>query len=108
MTDEDKELLRLAAKAGGYDIDPLRYDDEWGFAIRGTATFWNPNKSNDDAFQLGVVCGIKHKFNAGLGQAFAWNQFGHEIVVNVEDCDKCKFAAVRYAITTAAAVTWMK
>lgn len=112
MTNDDKELLRLAAKAGGYEIEWYASSNE---AVVGAGGFyrnegvrsipWNSFSDDADAFRLAVVCGIKHKFNAGLGQAFAWNNLGHEVTVNIEDCKKCKFAATRYAITIAAAAT---
>ena len=37
----DRELLELAAKAAGKDIDLSRYDENWGFAIRHMAK-WFP------------------------------------------------------------------
>lgn len=56
----DRELLELAAKAAGKDIDPHRYDPDDGFAIRHTAIFWNPIDDDGDALRLAVKLGILH------------------------------------------------
>lgn len=50
----DRELLELAAKATGKDIDPDRYDDDWGFAICHMAKWWNPLTDDGDALRLAV------------------------------------------------------
>ena len=50
----DRELLELAAKAAGKDIDLSRYDEDWGFAIRHMAKWWNPLTDDGDALRLAV------------------------------------------------------
>lgn len=50
----DRELTELAAKAGRVNIDPDRYDDAWGFAIRGTSQWWNPCYDDGDSRRLEV------------------------------------------------------
>lgn len=50
----DRELLELAAKAAGKDIDTDRYDEDDGFAIRHMAKWWNPLKNDADALRLAV------------------------------------------------------
>ena len=52
----DRELLKLAAKAAGKDIDLSRYDEDWGFAILHMAKWrwWNPLTDDGDALRLAV------------------------------------------------------
>ena len=50
----DRELLELAAKAAGKDIDLSRYDEDWGFAIRHMAKWWNPLTDDGDALRLAL------------------------------------------------------
>lgn len=57
-TGDDREMLELAAKAGNVNIDPDRYDTEWGFAVRGTSTWWNPCTNDGDALRLGVKTNV--------------------------------------------------
>lgn len=84
----DRELLELAAKAAGMDIDPERYDDAWGFALRRTATWWNPLADDGDALRLAVKLGI---------DIFPWrNKSQDQQTVGIE-------AAVRIAIVRVAA-----
>ena len=51
----DRELLKLAAKAAGWRIDFLSYDDDGlanVYAPNGTHHAWNPLTSDGDAFRL--------------------------------------------------------
>lgn len=50
----DRELLVLAAKAIGRNLDLDRYDDEMGFIILGISRWWNPLNHDGDALQLAV------------------------------------------------------
>ena len=50
----DREMLELAAKAHGKEIDLDRYDDEMGFIILGISRWWNPLTNDGDAFRLMV------------------------------------------------------
>ena len=50
----DRELLELAAKAAGKDIDLSRYDEDWGFAILHMAKWWNPLTDDGDALRLAL------------------------------------------------------
>lgn len=50
----DRELLELAANAAGMDIDPARYDDAWGFALKRTQIWWNPLTDDGDALRTAV------------------------------------------------------
>lgn len=84
----NRELLELAAKAAGKDIDPHRYDPDDGFAIRHTAIFWNPIADDGDALRLAVKLGIP----VGVFANYA-------SIANDSD----HFAATRRAIVRAAA-----
>lgn len=77
MTNDDRELLTLAAKAAGYEI--LEHENDPAFARRETRppgwkpyrndefsapqwmeriTIWNPLEHDGDAFALMVDCGL--------------------------------------------------
>ena len=58
----DRELLEMAAKAAGKDIDLIRYDEDWGFAILLSAKWWNPLTDDGDALRLAVRMRIAFKF----------------------------------------------
>lgn len=74
MTDTDRELLELAAKAAGM---PHTYNEFWrGFYIKNpdgswvAPHHWNPLNNDSDALRLAVKLGIhvmhsKHKVRAG-------------------------------------------
>lgn len=55
MTEQDRELLELAAKAAGYEIEEW---DAWGFAQTKEQERWNPLVDDGDALRLAVKCGI--------------------------------------------------
>ena len=55
-----------------------------------------------EALRLAVKQGIKCKYNAGLGQGLAWDIYGNEFIVNIEDCNRDPVAALRTAIQRAA------
>ena len=97
----DCELLELAAKAAGYDIDLARHDDDWGFAIRHTATWWNSFTDDGDAFKLLIELRlIVTQYSAGL----TVHQFGPVLASTYyKDFDGDRRAAARRAITLAAA-----
>lgn len=68
-----RELIELAAKAAGTDIDPERYDDAWGFALRRTETWWNPLTDDGDALRLAVACKISFGLGSDTGRMrVAW------------------------------------
>jgi len=66
----DRELLEMAAKAAGKDVDLSRYDDDWGFAIRHMAKWWNPLTDDGDAVRLAVQ--ITRDFEPYKSQGFGW------------------------------------
>lgn len=60
MTDNDRELIELAAKAAGHKVKGWINDKLVGWdAITGNEfTGWNPLESDGDAFRLMVACHI--------------------------------------------------
>lgn len=92
MSHEDKELIRLAAKAffGG--------EDEAAHAI--VSLGWNPLASNEDAFMTAVWVGMNIEFAGGWAHAFAAGREHSEIAENAGDD---RYSAMRRAITRAAA-----
>ena len=109
----DREMLELAAKAHGKEIDLDRYDDEMGFIILGISRWWNPLTNDGDAFRLAVRLEIDlqntvlptdntHPVNSkGQGVAYLVNGSYERIVEWYTDGDAV--AATRRAITRAAA-----
>lgn len=90
----DRELLELAAKAGGIDIQP--WHDKYGFLL---SDFdfepWNPLEDNGDALRLAVKCEITWVFDNGQCRVY-----GTKIL---ESFGVDKNAATRRAIVRAAA-----
>lgn len=54
----DRDQIWRAGQAAKMNLDYARYDDDWGFAVRGTATFWNPLKNGNDAIRLVVALNL--------------------------------------------------
>lgn len=54
----EREMLEAAARAAGLDIDHDRYDEDWGYAFRGKAKFWNPRNCSFDSFELAAALRI--------------------------------------------------
>lgn len=55
MMEQDRELLELAAKAAGCEIDGW---DAWGFAQTKEQERWNPLVDDGDALRLSVALGL--------------------------------------------------
>ena len=99
----DRELLELAAKAGG--LVGYRYCDHW----RGMAkwndsdggwfeidTVWNPRRDDGDALRLAVKLGF---INPGQ-----WPNAGHLVLLQIENgAEGDWYEATRRAIVMAAA-----
>lgn len=45
------------------DIDHERYDEDWGYAFRGKAKFWNPRNCSFDSFELAAALRISVEHN---------------------------------------------
>lgn len=100
----DRELMELAAKACGKDVDLNRYDEDDGFAIRHMAIWWNPLVDDGDALRLAVRLNMlvdvmtapaqSHAIGGGLGAS------GERIEPH---SGNDKYAATRRAIVKVAA-----
>lgn len=94
MTEQDRELLELAAKAAGYEIE------EWnacGFAWTKEQEWWNPLTDDGDALRLAVKLGLSIRVDRRSG--FSWIKgFGGAVPHDVDP-----YAATRRAIVRAAA-----
>lgn len=102
----DRELLELAANAAGMDIDPARYDDAWGFALKRTQTWWNPLTDDGDALRLAVKLNLAVVLHPALNQALVRPYHTRDMDRECrEDCEKHTdhFAATRRAIVRTAA-----
>lgn len=110
----DKEMLELAAKAGGiqYEFFPNQFRDASGAfvdAADGSGTFvvgnlvWNPLTDDGDALRLAVKLGFSVNIHLcdedGYSSVSVWGKSQHR--KNAFEGDLCK--AARYAITSAAA-----
>lgn len=109
MSQDDKELLELAAKAAGLQVDGLackaivQMDDELALLILndlGGHLIWNPLRSDGDALRLAVKLDIHLRFYRKHVDADA---DVHGLGVCREDFTAHKEAATRRAIVRAAA-----
>lgn len=104
MTESDRELLELAAKASGIPIIPCTCRHErWPFkhdeARSGESGHWNPLEDDGDALRLAVKLRMDVKqWNSLAIAAVAWNRHAEENTTT-----QCPYAATRRAIVRAAA-----
>jgi hypothetical protein len=102
----DRELLELAAKAAGIELDwdiPINSNTPWRMSgedeDRGPADLWNPLTDDGDALRLAVKCGIDLVLsNPGIESAF-----DNESLQYVEPRNSDPYAATRRAIVRAVA-----
>jgi hypothetical protein len=92
MTDTDKELLELAAKAAG------RGDHWW---VGDTHLKWNPIEDDGDALRLAVKLGLFIQINSGSATAWKWR--GENWYEQASDNADDMSATTRRAIVRAAA-----
>lgn len=106
----DKELLGMAAKAAGMQVDGLackaivQMDDEMALLIRNSAggnSIWNPLRDDGDALRLAVK--LDMDLWLGCGVSAAVNGTNHGPVEFNEPQAGDRFAATRRAIVRAAA-----
>jgi hypothetical protein len=96
----DRELLELAARAACKDIDPDRFDEDFGFAIKDMAKHWNPLLDDGDALRLAVKLGLQIEINTRLlGDTLVISEFYDNVECHKSD----PYAATRRAIVRAAA-----
>ena len=93
----DRELLELAAKAAGLELNGTYNFKGVGLRHGAPLSYWNPLAHNDEAFWLAVTCGITFR---RIGN--------HAVAVRLNQCDEYTdgdpCAAARRAIVRAAAV----
>ncbi len=111
----DRELLELAAKAAGMEVDGLackaivQIDDELALLVRnslGGNSIWNPLRNDGDALRLAVKTGIKIEMHTSWVYARAvipkdphpWREITEGWAITKEP-----YAATRRAIVRAAA-----
>jgi hypothetical protein len=90
----DRELLELAAKAAGYELEPTTEGYPLYISMFG---LWNPLEDDGDALRLAV----KLNMHVGIQSVSIWRD-GQEII-NIFDEDADPYAATRKAIVRAAA-----
>lgn len=103
----DRELLEMAAKAAGMEINQARQaerdtliDPETaGLWIKGGCTFWNPLTDDAHALRLAVKLDLLVDSDGHTRESQAMGQGADERVEHGKD----KFAATRLAIVRAAA-----
>lgn len=94
----DKELLELAAKAAGYELEETVVGGEPKFYLAGELLQWNPLTDDGDALRLAVARNMT--IYLGATNAYADSNCGmsHESFANGD-----KAAALRRAIVRSAA-----
>ena len=105
---EDRELLRLAAKAAGY---PIHSDAKWVGAGGGKPSFymglrgpkWNPLEDDGDAFRLANQMNFWIERGTEPSVHVAQASWSGEIKENYASHDGDKDSATRRAIVRAAA-----
>lgn len=105
----DKELLELAAKAAGYQVDtgfadcPLIFGEDAG---PDGPREWNPLTDDGDALRLAVLCNLTICTD-GTRTVSACQEFDRKnafATQSVQECGGCKLSATRRAIVRAAAL----
>jgi hypothetical protein len=86
LPDADRELLRLAAKAAGYNV-VFDGDGSWI-----ESQYWNPLTSDGDALRLAVKLGYPHMIGTWMGCYLEKGEYEHD-----------PYTATRRAIVRAAA-----
>ena len=94
----DRELLEMAAKAAGYEIDG--YSDRYGALVSeadGVSMWWGPLTNDEEALRLAVKLGIHITNNQSDARATALD------AIAIEPLTNDPYAATRRAIVRAAA-----
>jgi len=94
----DRELLELAAKAAGIDVNGAMRAD-W---LNGHSTYWNPLKDDGDALRLAVQLCL-YVTVGPLASAASWPPHGAWLQEVIEAHGLDRNAATRRAIVRAAA-----
>ena len=102
----DRELLELAAKAAGIDVDPYPFTHTFGETMLcKNGGFWNPLTDDGDALRLAVKLEIMAGSTKkdGIVTADWWSADGVEYLGLDEPHNGDPYAATRRAIVRAAA-----
>lgn len=103
MNPEKQTLLKVAEIAG------VELSEYWNFCDRHAHTFWNPLRSNDDAFCLMVKMGLNVNYNLNYGplmqNVMVEDGNGRTAVVLLSAHDGDKYRATRHAIVEAVLTT---
>lgn len=99
----DKELLELAAKAVGYELEEryTKQNEFWPW-IEELQTIWNPLTDDGDALRLAVKLGLDMSFN-NLYDDSTMVSRDTDWMVEFHREDNDPYAATRRAIVRAAA-----
>jgi hypothetical protein len=97
----DRELLEMAAKAAGIEIELIpECGGRYFVHTHGNSMWWNPLTDDGDALRLAVKLGICYGPNFDGDTAVAFGREGRNIT---EDHGTDPYAATRRAIVRAAA-----
>lgn len=101
----DSELLELAAKAAGYELqhmcDPVESGEHCSEFFHVAGRYWNPLLDDGDALRLAVKLDISPAPNQPFGRTEAW--YGRNGLFTREYHGSDQYAATRRAIVRAAA-----
>lgn len=103
MTDNDRELLELAAKAAGYDLIELRGGSP-GIRTTEGNDYWNPLEDDGNAFRLMCIFDFRVFFFRKHVDVVDWARSENVIAEHFSSNNpQTKLAALRRAIVLAAA-----
>lgn len=105
MTDNDRELLELAAKAEGRDLSGYEWTHGAFWVFLGDATFrWSPLVDDGDAFRLMCILDFRVFFFRKHVDVVDWTRSENVIAEHFSSNNpQTKLAALRRAIVRAAA-----
>ena len=98
---DDRELLELAAKAGGYDYKP----QNGAIVVGGIPANWNPLTDDGDALRLAEQCSLTVCMD-GIGTVSACDECRKDeifVTQSIHECGGSRITATRRAIVRAAA-----
>lgn len=98
----DRELLELAAKAVGIDLQENMYEDnDYYYVVNHECVGWNP--LTDDGAALRLSINLLMDVDQNSDDVTVWHTAGSKYTWLDEPIDSCRFTATRRAITRAAA-----
>jgi hypothetical protein len=109
MTDlaktEGRELLEMAAKAAGYEIETSMVGGEEKLYLKGDLLQWAPLTDDGDALRLAVKLRLDIELSIGedIMAVDHWDAVNERYVTDMEATGEDPYAATRRAIVCAAA-----